>query len=249
MRQARGKMLETTIRRPFVFAAFGAMVVVIALELGAPHLIGGGTIEAELIRDGPELTAGEPPGRGISYLALIDILLLYLMAHYALAQLGLGRVQGRINGIVALVGSIVLLIAGVVLLLTAIVEVILMISLFSAAPFGTIAYLGIWGGFPRSAAGIMLSTLLMFQVGGLICLVLAHPTFVRQKGLLIVSGLSLAMKLLLGILHALVPRPLVAITDDIGAIVSAIVGLIVALFFLVFSVPSIIRALRVDRLL
>jgi len=251
-------VLETTIRKPFVFAALVAMLFVLALELGSPHLVGGGQISgatAGLI-DGNQDTLpvelsdiGEPPGRGLSYLALVDIAVVYVIAQYAIAQLGLGRLHGRLIGIVTLIGSILTLLAAIVMLLVAIVEVMIMIGLFTAAPFGTIAYLVIWGGFPKSTAAALLTAMVMLQVVALILLVLAHPSFVRQKGLLIVSGLSLGLKLVLGFLHAVVPRPLVAIADDIGAIITAVVALILALFFLVFSVPSIVKALRVDRLL
>lgn len=249
--------LQTSIRRPFVLAALVLMLFVLALELGAPHLVGGSTVSNALggeIEQHPMVEAsltevGEPPGRGLSYLAQIDLLMVLLMVQYTIAQMGLGRVHGRVTGIVTLVVSALLILAGIVLLMIAVVEVVIMITLASAAPFGTIAYLAIWGGFPRAEAGAVLATLVVLEVGALLCLVLAHPSFVRQKGLLVVGGLSLLLKLILGFLHALVPRSFVAITDNIGAIVTAVVAIVVAVFFMAFAVPSIVKALRVDRLL
>lgn len=220
------------------------ILLVVSIELAAPHLLGGGE---SVLPNGSHPT-GEPPGRGINYLALVDVFLLFVIGQYVVAQFGLGRLQGRVTGIVTFIGSIIMLIVGLLLLMLAIVEVLVMISLFAAVPFGTIAYLGIWGGFPRSSAGGTLGLMMTAQVVGLILLVLAHPMFVRQRGLLVLSGLSLVLKLVLGFLHAFVPRPVVAITDDIGAIVSAICGLIVAIFFLIVSLPSIVRVLRVDRI-
>lgn len=247
---------QTSIRRPFVVAALIAMLFVVALELGAPRLVGGGTASVTLgdaIDGRTDLPAdlgsiGEPPGRGLNYLALVDVALLFLIAQYTLAQMGIDRLQGRLVGIVTFISSLMLLLTSIVLLLIAIVEVMIMTGLFLAFPFGTIAYLGIWGGFPRSTAGAVLTTLVMVEAVGLFMLVLAHASFVRQRGLLIMAGVSLGLKLLLGFLHAVVPRPLVAITDDVGAIISAIVAIIVAIMFLVFSIPSVVKALRVDRL-
>lgn len=251
-------VLVTSMRRPFVVAALVLIVIVLGLELGAPVFLSGdgasgvGVVD-ESIQNAPMMEAsltevGEPPGRGLRYLAQIDLLLLLLMAQYAIAQLSLGRIQGRVTGIATLIVSVLVILASVVLLMQAVIELFIMIALVSSPPFGTIAYLAIWGGFDRSTASALLSTLVVLEVVAMLCLVLAHPSFARQKGLLIVGGLSLGLKLVLGFLHALVPRPMVAITDDVGAIITVIVALIVAVFFLVFSLPSIVKALRVDRL-
>jgi hypothetical protein len=253
-------MPELAIRRSPLIAAFVCVLLVLVLELGAPHLLGGDEtagaigdaingLDEQVGPVGDQLgDVGEPPGRGISYLALVDVFVLFLLLQYVLTLVAPARLQGRLTGIITLVGSFLIILAGFVLLLIAVVEVLVMVSLFLAAPFGTIAYLGRWGGFPRNTAAGLLTTILTLQVVSALLLVVAHPKLLRQRGLVVVTIVSLVLKLILGFLHGLVPRPLVAISDDVGAIVTAICGLVIAVVFLVLSVPAIGKMLRVDRL-
>jgi hypothetical protein len=53
--------------------------------------------------------------------------------------------------------------------------------------------------------------------------------------------------LIIGFLHNFVPGFLVNITDPLAAIVVAILAVIWALFLLVGSLLSVIKALRIDR--
>lgn len=223
------------IRRTFLVVSFVVMVLVLVLELAAPHLVGAGQ-------------ADEPPGRGISYLAFVDLALVFLIGQYLLSQVLTGRVHGRVTGIGTVVGSFVMVFVALIALIVAIIEIIIMISLFFAVPFGTAAYLAIWGGFPRGQAAAMLTALLVLQVVSLILLVLAQPKMLRQRGFVVVAAIALVLKLVLSFLHALVPRPVVAIADDLGAIIISLVGLVLAIVFLIVSIPSIVKALRVDRL-
>lgn len=245
------------IRRTFLVVSFAAMALVLVLELAAPHLVGGGQVTgtaAVAISAGDEGTGAEvasidePPGRGISYLAFVDVALVFLIGQYLLSQVLTGRVHGRVTGIGTLVGSFVMIFVALIALIVAIIEIIIMVSLFFAFPFGTAAYMAIWGGFPRGEAAALLGALLVLQVVSLILLVLAQPKMLRQRGFVVVSIIALVLKLVLSFLHAFVPRPVVAIADDLGAIVNSLIGLILAIVFLVVSIPSIVKALRVDRL-
>lgn len=245
------------IRRSLLVASFVLMALVLVLELAAPHLVGGERVTgaaAVAISVGDDGTGaevasiGEPPGRGISYLAFVDLALVFLLGQYLLSQVLTGRVHGRVTGIGTAVGSFVMVFVALIALIVAIVEIVIMIGLFFAFPFGTAAYLAVWGGFPRGQAAGLISALLVLQVVSLILLVLAQPKMLRQRGLVVVSIMALALKLVLSFLHGFVPRPMVAITDDLGAIVNALCGLVLAIVFLVVSIPSIVKALRVDRL-
>jgi len=245
------------IRRTFLIISFVMMALVLVLELAAPHLVGGGTVTgvaAIAISVGDEGTGAEvasidePPGRGISYLAFVDVALVFLLGQYLLSQVLTGRVHGRVTGIGTLVGSFVMIFVALIALIIAIIEIVIMISLFFAFPFGTAAYMAIWGGFPRGQAAALLSALLVLQIVSLILLVLAQPKMLQQRGFVILAVLALVLKLVLSFLHAFVPRPLVAIADDLGAIINSLIGLVLAIVFLIVSIPSIVKALRVDRL-
>jgi hypothetical protein len=50
------------------------------------------------------------------------------------------------------------------------------------------------------------------------CLILAHPRFLQNKGLMLSILSSLAANIIIGFLHAMVPVPLVSITDAIATI-------------------------------
>ena len=55
---------------------------------------------------------------------------------------------------------------------------------------------------------------------------------------------TLLCTVVLEFLHQLVPGILVSITDDLGAVVFAVVALIWALVLLIGSIPAIVKALR-----
>ncbi len=90
---------------------------------------------------------------------------------------------------------------------------------------------------------------MIFKLAFAILLVFAHQRFLQNKGLVLIILTSLLATIIVSFLHGLVPRFLVSITDDIAAIVVAILAAIWALFFLIGSIPSIIKVLRVDRAL
>lgn len=238
---------ESPLRRAPLVAALILLVVVLAVELGSATVLAGAPV-AGVVTDDPGVLAEQPPGRGIGYLALLDVLLVFVVLEYLLSFVLPGRVQGRVHGIATLVLSVLVALAALGLALIALAEVLVMISLFLAAPFGTIAYVAIWGGFARGTAAALLGLAMLLQVIGLILLVLAHPKLLARRGLVVIAILSLVLKLVLLILHGIVPRVVAAITDDVGAIITAIVALVVAIVFAVVSLPSIIRVLRVDRL-
>lgn len=238
---------ESPLRSPLLVAALILLGVMLAAELGSAAVLAGAPVPG-VITDDPGVLAKQPPGRGIGYLALLDVLLVFVIVQYLLALLVSGRVQGRLHGILTLVLSLLVALTALGLALIALVELLVMVSLFFAVPFGTIAYVAVWGGFARATAASLLGLVVMLEVIGLILLVLAHPKLLARKGLVVVAVLSLLLKIVLLVLHGVVPRVMVAMTDNIGAIVAAVVALVVAIVFLVLSVPSIVRMLRVDRL-
>jgi len=71
---------------------------------------------------------------------------------------------------------------------------------------------------------------------------LAHPRFLQNKGLVLIILTSLAANIIISFAHAIVPVPLVSITDAIAAIIVFVLVVLWAGFFLVGSISSIVKA-------
>jgi hypothetical protein len=190
------------------------------------------------------LTQPPTPGLGVPALVLVDAVLLLVLLVMATALVVPARIHGRVQGVVGAVVSVLVILAAIVTAFRALAQLILMVSLLLAVPFGTIVYLIIWGFFDRGGAAVALGLLMLVKIVAAICLGIAHQSFVTDKGLLLIVAASLIAGLVVSFLHALVPGFLVSITDAIAAIVVAIIGIVVALLSLGGSAMSIVRALR-----
>lgn len=184
----------------------------------------------------------KPPGLGVPSLGLLDLLLLYSLVLMGLGLVVPERIHGRLQGIASLIVSILLLIGAIVLILVTLVKVLVMIALFLAAPFGTIAYLGVYGSFNRAGAAAVLSASMFFKVAAAVLLVLAHQRFLQNKGLVLLVLTSMVGNIIVSFLHGLVPIVLVSITDAVAAIVIGIFAAIWAVVLLVGSIISIVKA-------
>jgi hypothetical protein len=235
--------------------AVAAMLLVVLLEIGAGLFLGGQDVRGALLAQASELdvalpgqppdgNVSAPPGRAISYLALVDGVVLFTVGLMAAGLVLSQRLHGRLQGGVTIVFAILLILAALVMLGIAIVEVITMVALFFAFPFGTIAYLIIWGFFPRGQATALLSVLMFLKFIFAGALVLAQPRFLQNKGLIALVVTSLVGNVVVTFLHGMVPGILVSITDDIAAIVLAIVAIIWAIVLLVGSIPAVVKAVR-----
>jgi hypothetical protein len=109
--------------------------------------------------------------------------------------------------------------------------------------FGMIVYLIIYGFFDRTGANVTLSLLMMLKLAFAACLILAHQRFIQNKGLVLIILTSLAANIIVSFLHAIVPVPLVSITDGIAAIVLFVLVIVWAAFFLVGSIVAVVKAL------
>jgi hypothetical protein len=239
------------LRMPFFLAAVGAVLVAVLVELGATLLLGaapGGALAGQAaglgVDDSAIGTPQDPPGLGVRYLALVDVILLYTVGLIAVGTVAPERLTGRLQGIVTLVGSIVLIIVAIVLLLAAIALVLLMVTLVAATPFGTIAYVALFGFFPRGAAGVLLSLVMFLKIAFCVLLVLAQPRFIQNKGLVALVLTSLVATLVVSFLHGVVPGLLVSITDTVAAIVLAVVAIIWGVVLLIGSIPSVLKAIK-----
>jgi len=183
------------------------------------------------------------PGLGIPALALVDTILVLVLGTMAAALVVPARVHGKVQGVVGLVVSFLVILAAIVTAFRALGQLILMVALLLAFPFGTIAYLIIWGSFDRGGAAVALGLLLLVKIVLAVCLAIAHQSFVTDKGMIVMVAASLIAGLVVSFLHGLVPGFLVSITDAIAAIVVAIIGIIVAILALLGSLVSIVRVI------
>jgi hypothetical protein len=258
-----------SLRAPFFIAALLIALVVVLVELGSlalprtPDL----TTELNTVCTSPDPSlqskcssaagkadllnqmandadSNQPPGLGIPYMALLDGLLLFVTLLMGLALILPQRVLGRIQGLATLIFSVLMLLAGIAMIFLALGQVILMVSLLLSAPFGTIAYLAIWGFFDRGGASIILGVLWLLKLAFGVCVVLAHQRFLQNKGLILIFAASLIANIVVAFLQGLVPGFLVSITDGIAAIVVAIIGVIFLILALIGSVIAVVRALR-----
>ena len=252
------------LRTPLFLIAVGLSLLVVLIEIGAPLLLPAegevqlGTVLAEVeLPEDSELTADEledlrrdnptPPGLGIPRLALLDGLLFFTVALMAAALLVPESIHGRVQGVVSLVVSLLVLLASIAAIFMALAKLIVMVSLTLAVPFGTIAYFAIYGFFPKGPAAATLSLLMTLKLAFAVCLVLAHQRFLQNKGLVLIVLTSLLANLIVGFLHGFFPVFLVSITDAVAAIINGVLAAIWAIVFLISSIVSILKAIRIDR--
>jgi hypothetical protein len=232
-------MLEK-LRRPFFIVALILMLFVVLVEVGSAMLLDFGGTSGKVAN---ALNA-DTPGYGILYLSFIDGFVFYITLLIGLALVIPERIQGRVQGCVTLIVSFFGCLGIIVSIITALVLLILMVTLLLAPIFGTIAYFAIYGHFDRGSAAATLSLLMILKIAFAICLVLAHQRFLQNKGLVLLIITSFLGNLIISFLHNFVPLPLVSITDTIGAIIVAIIGLIWAIVLMIFAIISIIKAIH-----
>jgi hypothetical protein len=249
-------MAAGELRRPFFLAAVVVALLVVLAEIGLSLVVSASSPQPAPGASGalgvpPGVTVAtengaDPPGAGIASLALLDGLLFFTVLMLGLSLVMPLRLYGRVQGIVTLVVTFLWILATLILTLLAFAKLLLMIGLFVAVPFGTAAYLVIWGGFPSGAAAAILASLLLLKIVFGVLLVIAQPRFLRVKGLVILVLLSVLLQLVLGFLHGLLPGPVVSIGDQFWAVIVGVVALIWALIMLIGSIPAIVNAIRVS---
>jgi hypothetical protein len=254
------------MRKPFFIAALVVMLVIVLLEVGALGLLRSPAGQAnslmQLVADDPDLREAldevdedeledllkqeRPPGMAIPYMATLDGVLLFTVGLVGVSLLLRERVHGRIQGISTLIFSIVIIAAAIAMILAAIALVLLMIALLTAVPFGTLAYLAIYGFFNRPGANIALSLLMTLKLVFAALLIAAQQRFLQNKGLVFLILTSLLATIIIKFLHGIVPLILVSITDGIAAIIVAILALLWAIFLLIGAIPAVIRILKMQ---
>lgn len=249
-------------RRLLLLIALGAVVIIVLTELGVavafnPAPVADGVLRSTLAQAGVDpgdvesaLAAGgagvgreRTVGLAIPALALLDGLTMAALAGMAFGIVNPG-LQGKVVAPSNLVVSFVIVIVAVASIVTTLALIGLMISLLLAAPFGTITYFVRWGFFPRSAAQGVLAAVLLLRLVTSGCLVAAMPRVRKQVRLLAMMATGYVAHFLVAILHALVPLPLVSITDAVAAIVVAIMATGWALVVFLWSTQGLARLVR-----
>ncbi len=256
------------LRKPLFVIALVLMLIVVLIEIGSGFALRGqppgdtstlmSTISGALP---PELqdvigdvdsgdvkslsdASGDIPGIAISYMALFDGLVLFTVALVGSRLVLDSGVQSRVQGCGTLILSIFLILACIAFFFLALIALLIMIALLLAVPFGTIAYLAIYGFFARGSAATVLSILLLLKIGFAVCLVLAQQRFLQNRGLVLLVVSTLVANIVISFLHGFVPIILVSITDAIGAIIMAVCGCIWWILALIGAIPAVLRALR-----
>lgn len=246
------------LRRPLFIAAVVVFAVAVLAEIGLALLLGGTAVDPVapstasgmgvepdvLLRT--EKADADPPGAGIGYLAFLDGLLLFTVVMLGLSLIMNLRAYGRVQGIVTLIVTFLWVVGAFFTAMMALAKLFLMIGLLVATPFGTIAYLALWGSFPVSEAAVILGLILLLKIVFVVLLVLSQRAFLKITGLVLLIVVSVVLQLVLGLIHGFLPGPLVSIGDQFWALVTVVVALIWALVMLIGSIPAIVNAVRVS---
>jgi hypothetical protein len=222
---------------PLIITA-ALLVVCVLIELSSAAFLKTDAADAAGVSN-----TSDAPGLGIPYLALVDGLLAYTLIMMVLTFVLNANVQAKLQAILTLILSFFLVLGSIVLIFVALAKLLLMVALFFAIPFGTIAYLAIWGDFPRGAAAAILSLLMLLKIIASICLPIAHQRFLVAKGLILMILTSFLCMIIVSFLHGIVPTPLVSITDALAAIIVGIIALIWGIIILVGSIIATVQAL------
>ena len=248
------------LRKPFFIAAVALILIAVAVEVGATWFLGGVPAKADELTgvlDDPaladhkseinaadlrKLNKGTPPGHAIPAMAVLDGLVLFTVLLMGAPLFIPERIFAKAQGVATLVVSLIALTGSIAGIFVAFSLVILMIALFTAFPFGTIIYLIVYGFFDRTGANVTLSLLILLKVAFAACLILAHPRFIENKGLVLIVLTSLTANIIISFSHAIVPVPLVSITDGIATIIVFVLVVLWAAFFLAGSIVAVVKA-------
>jgi hypothetical protein len=222
------------MRKPIFVVTLIVILLAVLAELGSIAVLGSPTAASSALNI-------STTGKAIPALPLLDGLVFYATLLIGIALLIPERVQSKVQGIVTLIFAFFLCLACIRVILVDFALLMVMVSLLLSVPFGTIAYLAIWGHFATGEAHAALSVLMLLKIVFAVCLVLAHQRFLQNKGLVLIIVTSLVANLIIAFLHGLVPMPLVSITDAVAAIIVGILGLVWGLVYLVGGVVSVVK--------
>jgi hypothetical protein len=187
-------------------------------------------------------------GFGARSLMFVDGILLFTLALMGISllakQIEIEHIHARLQGIVTLIFCILLILYALPWLLVVLAKLMMMVAMLLSFPFGTLAYLIIFGSFPRAEMNAVISLLFTLRMIFAVLLVLAHQGFLKNIWLIIYVVAAFVASLIVSFLYNLVPGILVSITDAIAAIVVAVIGIVLALLLAISAILAIVAALK-----
>lgn len=260
--------MSSELNRPFFLAALIAWFLVVLVELGssllpvpdvtAPQL----KVMIEREKEPDQETPGDDelkemaaqrkkdpprPGFAITCLVAFDGIAFLGLFWMGARLVSTAKLTGPLQAITSLIVSLAALVGGMIAVFVIFALLMVMVGLLLAAPFGTLAYLAIWGFFPRGEAAATLGILMFLKLATVVLLVLAQRDFIKNKGLVVLLGLSLLLNMLTTFLHNFPPGILVSITDAIAALIILIVAIIWSLILLVGALFATIKILKPEK--
>ncbi|XOZ34501.1 hypothetical protein ACMDCT_04525 [Halomonadaceae bacterium KBTZ08] len=219
------------LNRPLFLLAIVLLGLVLLVELGV-------TITTPWIHN-----ANGAVGWAIPGLALLDSQLVFTVLLMAVPLIAPESVTGRIQGITTLVASIILLIACVATALAAFSLLVQLVGLLVAPPMGPPLYVALgYAAFPTTAAATTLSLIMIAKLVSCGVLIVAHPRFLTNKGLVLLIATSLLGTLAVSFLHGFPPGFVVSVTDLIATLLVVFLAALWALFGLVLGAISTVKA-------
>lgn len=174
---------------------------------------------------------------GLFSLLIFDWLVLMTVLLIGAPFLLSNETVGRIQGFVTFGVSFFVLLAA----LAAFGVAVMLIFKLLVSLYGIFPYLFSYMSFPtRETAGI-LSIVMVCKFGFCILAILAHEKLLINTGLVVIVLTSLLLTMMVGFLNGM-PRIAVSITDDIGAIIIAVLACLRAFGFMVASLPAVKKA-------
>ena len=228
------------LRLPFFVIAALALLLVVILEAGSNQC-------AALLVTVAHGQPAHPPGAGIPCLALLDGLLLFTIVLMGAAMLIGNRLHAKLQGVATLIVAIIAILGAIVLVIATVMLLLMMIALLLAVPFGTIAYLALYGAFDTGSAQAILALALTLKLVAGAALALDHQRFLQNKGLVLIIITSLVANVVVSFLQNIVPTPIVSITDAVAGIIVLILVIIWAVVLAIASLPAIVKALDVVK--
>jgi hypothetical protein len=183
-------------------------------------------------------------GFAIPSMQYVDGCILFTVLLMGLALLIPPDKHAKIQGIITLVFGVLLIIAAIAWIYAVLAQLLLMVALLLSFPFGTIAYMIIYGGFPRASMSAIVGLLFLLKIIFGVLLLLAHQGFLKNIGLVIFLAVSFVAGLVVSFIYGLVPGILVSIADAGAAIIVTIIGAVLGLILAIGSIPSIIKTVE-----
>lgn len=222
------------LRKPLLIVSSILCVIIVALEVSSKWIL-------------QAVGSDDAPGLALLSMSLVDGALAITVLFMALSLIVPARIMGIIFGIANFLLFLLMLIASCIMFYVSLAALMLMVSLFMAVPFGTLAYLAAFGSFDTSTARLLLGLIMSLKIGLVACLLFGHPSYLKVKSLVFLVLTAFLAGLIVAVLHGFAPVIFVSITDALAAVIISVLGFIWSMYKFIGSIPSMLKGLRLDR--